>query len=69
MHLIIVGALSLALACCGGPEATDTTMVISSDPELRALVASLLPDLAARSGLELREPIRVERRSREELEG
>ena len=69
MNLILVGALSLALACCGGREATDTTMVISSDPELRALVASLLPDLAARSGLQLREPIRVERRSRGELEG
>ena len=52
MNLILVGALSLALACCGGREPADTTMVISSDPELRALVASLLPDLAARSGLE-----------------
>jgi hypothetical protein len=42
-------------------------MVVSSDPALAALAAELLPDLARRSGMELREPVRLERRSREEL--
>lgn len=59
-------AAALALGCAGG-EAPDTTFVESADPELRAIAAELLPDLAARSGLELREPVRVARRSREEL--
>jgi hypothetical protein len=41
--------------------------VISSDPTLVEMASDLLPDLVARSGLELREPIRLERRSREQL--
>ncbi|HZD06516.1 MAG TPA: DUF6782 family putative metallopeptidase, partial [Longimicrobiales bacterium] len=45
----------------------DTTLVISSDPELRRVVAGLLPGLAEQSGLELREPVRVERRTRDQL--
>jgi hypothetical protein len=42
-------------------------MVISSDAELREVASELLPDLAARSGLALLEPVRLERRSREHL--
>lgn len=42
-------------------------MVVSDDPELRALAAELLPGLAARSGLPFLAPIRLVRRSREEL--
>jgi hypothetical protein len=42
-------------------------MVISSDPELAALAESILPELAERSGLPLRAPVRLERRSREHL--
>ena len=42
-------------------------MVVSSDPELAALAGALLPDLARRAGMELREPVRLERRSRPEL--
>lgn len=83
MNVLLAGAATLLLAGCGGEPApgsaqaadtprgaapADTTLVISSDPELRALVAELLPDLADRSGLELREPVRVERRSRAQLE-
>lgn len=60
------GLLALAVAC-GPPSAQDTVLVESSDPELRELAAEILPDLARRSGLELREPVRVERRSREHL--
>jgi hypothetical protein len=42
-------------------------MVISSDPELARIAESLLPGLAERSGLALREPVRLERRSRAQL--
>lgn len=59
--------LGLALAC-GPAPAQDASLVRSSDPELRRVAAELLPDLARRSGLELLEPVRVERRSRSELE-
>lgn len=83
MNVLLAGAAALLLSACGGEPAAgsngaagpaarqvapaDTTLVVSSDPELRAVVAELLPDLAGRSGLELREPVRVERRSRDEL--
>jgi hypothetical protein len=42
-------------------------MVISSDPELAELAESLLPELAERSGLPLRAPVRLEERSRAQL--
>jgi hypothetical protein len=42
--------------------------VTSSDPGLAEIAVRILPDLAARSGMELRAPVRVERRSRVELE-
>ena len=68
MSLIAVGALALVLSACG-PQAPDTSLVISSDPALRNRVAELLPVLAERARMELNRPIRAERRSREELEG
>ena len=60
------GLLAL-LVGCGAPAPQDTVLVESSDPELRELASDLLPDLARRSGLELRRPVRVERRSRDHL--
>jgi len=59
--------LVLALTACV-PQGQDTIFVISSDPDLKARASELLPDLASRAGMELVRPIRVERRSREELE-
>ncbi len=61
-------ALALALSACG-PRAPDTSLVISSDPVLGKRVAELLPVLAEKAGMELVRPVRVERRSRGELEG
>lgn len=61
--LLALAALSLA---CGPQQAADT-LVDSDDAELRAIAAELLPDLARRSGLELKRPVRLERRSREDL--
>lgn len=71
----LVAALILVLSACGSdadaarqaPTAQDT-LVLSDDAELRALASEMLPDLAARSGLGLREPVRLERRSRAQLE-
>jgi len=54
-------------AARGGPATVDT-LVVSEDVELRRIASALLPSLAQRSGLELRGPVRVERRSRAELE-
>jgi hypothetical protein len=70
---IFAGSLALFLIACGGadaepaPDALADTLVVSSDPELKAVAAEILPDLTVRSGLELREPVRIERRSREAL--
>lgn len=70
----LVLAFALVAAGCGRADAgsadlpPDTTRVIASDPDLRIMAAELLPQLAERSGLELTEPVRLERRSREELE-
>lgn len=58
---------SLVAAACGAQQDASGGLVVSSDPELAALAAELLPGLAERSGLELREPVRLERRSRAEL--
>lgn len=62
----LLGCAERAPAQAAGSGAD--TLVVTSDPELRELAVSLLPDLAARSGLELRAPVRLERRSRVELE-
>lgn len=76
MKPVPVVVFLLALAGCARADADpppdvvgDTTLVVSSDPELRALAAELLPGLSQRSGLELRRPVRLERRSRDDLEG
>lgn len=66
MSLVLAGAVVLVLAACGGSP-PDTTLVVSDDPELAEMARELLPDLARRAGLQLREPVRLARRSREDL--
>lgn len=61
-----VVALALGASACGAQEPSDR-WVVSSDPALVEMASGLLPDLAARAGLQLRVPVRIERRSREEL--
>ncbi len=56
-----------ALSACSGDAQQTRALVTSSDPELRELAAALLPDLARRSGLELKGPVRLEKRTRPEL--
>ncbi len=67
---LIAGTAAVLLV--GGPVAAaqqlPDTLVVSDDPELRRMAGDLLPALAERSGLELRAPVRVERRSRAQLE-
>ena len=62
----LVLPLLLTSLACGGSE--ETTLVTSSDPRLAEIAVRILPDLASLSGMKLREPVRVERRSRAELE-
>lgn len=62
-----VGLLFTVAACGGNAQESTGGMVVSGDPELRAMAEELLPELARRSGLPLREPVRIEKRSRGEL--
>ncbi len=65
--LVASVALLSVVACKSDAQESGSRMVISSDRELGEIAASLLPDLARRSGMELKEPVRLERRTREEL--
>lgn len=70
MKLVVrafVAVFWLMTAACGGDAQQASRMVISSDRELGDLAAALLPDLARRSGLALKEPVRLEKRSRAQL--
>ena len=60
-------ALLTACACGGTAQEPQSRLVVSSDATLAELASALLPDLVARSGLELRAPIRLEMRTRDEL--
>ncbi|MDE0899327.1 MAG: hypothetical protein OSA81_09940 [Longimicrobiales bacterium] len=61
--LICLAALA---AGCGAQAGSE--LVVSSDRELRRLAAEVLPDIAERSGMELKVPVRLEVRTRDELE-
>lgn len=83
MRAIASGLLVLLVIACGPDEAADgaeappspatgladTVLVQTDDAELRELARAVLPELARRSGLELRDPVRIARRSRDELVG
>lgn len=61
-------AVALILGACESHAQEASRMVRSTDRELAELAAALLPDLATRAGMELKEPVRLERRSREQLD-
>jgi hypothetical protein len=61
------GLVTVAVLTAGCEAQNGSEMVVSSDPVLRQMAAELLPALASRSGMELREPVRLEFRSRVEL--
>lgn len=65
LMLVLAG---FAFGACGSGAQQPPTLVQSSDPELRELASALLPDLARRSGMELKGPVRLEKRTRQELE-
>jgi hypothetical protein len=67
VRTLAFSALSLGVMTTGCVGQTAPDLVISSDPQLRAMAAELLPDLAARAGMELTRPVRLEVRSRDEL--
>jgi len=53
--------------CRGEGQSVESDLVVSSDAALGRVAASFLPDLVRRSGMELEAPVRIERRTREEL--
>jgi len=65
--LLGFGLVTVAMLTAGCEAQSGSEMVVSSDPGLRRMAAELLPALAARSGMELKEPVRLEFRSRDEL--
>jgi hypothetical protein len=65
---IAATAALLGVTACGGDAQQTSPFVRASDPALAELASAILPDLARRSGLELKEPIRIEVRTREALE-
>ncbi len=67
-RLPVLLGVAMALGACRSGAQQAPAMVRSSDPELRELAAALLPDLARRAGMELKEPVRIEKRSRAQLE-
>jgi hypothetical protein len=65
----------LLAASCGSPDGAieaqsvvPDSMVVTTDAELRSLAHDVLPGILDHSGLELREPVRLARRSRDELQ-
>jgi len=64
---LVVASLASLVACGGSAQAPSGGMVVSSDPGLVRAGEALIGDLARRSGLPLRAPVRLERRSREHL--
>lgn len=64
----VAGVLVCLSASACGAQQGASDMVVSSDPELVEIASGLLPELAQRSGMELKGPVRLERRSREQLE-
>ncbi|MEM7417210.1 MAG: hypothetical protein AAF389_17035 [Gemmatimonadota bacterium] len=60
--------LAVILMGAGCAAQTSSEFVVSSDPELASLASEILPDVAARSGMELSRPVRLEVRDSEELE-
>ena len=62
---LVLPALLTALAC---GSSVDSALVTSSDPHLAEIALRILPGLASHAGMELRDPVRVERRTRAELE-
>ena len=65
--IVGIGMFAMTFLVTGCEAQSGSSMVVSSDPVLRDLAADILPALARRSGMELKEPVRLEFRSREEL--
>jgi hypothetical protein len=59
-------AAVVLMACSGGAQESNS-LVQSTDRELGALAGALIEDLAERSGMALQHPVRLEKRTREQL--
>lgn len=66
-QLLFATPLALVLLA-GGCDAQSSGLIVSSDPALEAVAEEVLADIAVRAGMSLTEPVRLEVRSRGELE-
>lgn len=66
-RLVLAASAVLATACGTRAQQASPPLVESSDRNLAAMASALLPDLARRAGMELKEPVRLEKRTREQL--
>lgn len=67
ISIILILAI-LLVSCVSEKSHPPNNLVISSDSSLAIVATKLLPDIADRSGLELHYPVKLERRTREDLE-
>jgi hypothetical protein len=64
--VLLLGVLLLGVLLLGGCDrAGERTTALPPEPELEALIDSMLPRIAELAALEVRGPVRVERRSRD----
>lgn len=64
---LVLAMSAVMSAACTSRAQEAGSLVRSTDPELRRLADALIGDLAERSGLELKGPVVLERRSRSQL--
>lgn len=68
LYRFVLAVTALVATACGTrAQEASTPLVESSDRQLAAMASALLPDLAHRAGMELKEPVRLEMRTREQL--
>ncbi len=70
MHLhrsVLLAITAVVAGACSSTAQEPGSLVRSTDPELRRMAVALIGDLAERAGLELKEPVRLEKRSRPQL--
>jgi len=64
---LVLALSAVVIAACTSRAQEAGSLVRSTDPELRRLASGLIGDLAERSGLELKAPVVLEKRSRSQL--
>lgn len=61
---LVVAVVALVLTACGSGAQVPSSLVVTEDRELGDMASAILADLASRSGLSLKSPVRLEKRDR-----